>query len=217
MPAGLAPRVALFHGVGGLWCGLLLAWEGRLAAIAALAARPWAGLLQGVLGFAALAGSATLLLRLPSGALPSWLPGLLHPLDISPLYDDPRFPVQPGGLLRLVLVMGGGMLEEWIFRCALWLRWSGGLRWAGAGPARPLPPYEGKSASAGWRGNPSPLEHGWKLLGVSAYFALLHWPQGAAAMLQAFAGSLVLGALLWWRRNFWLIATLHALFNWTSV
>lgn len=35
-------------------------------------------------------------------------------------------------------------------------------------------------------------------------------------MIEAFSGSLVLGGLLYWRRSFWLIATLHALYNWNS-
>ena len=58
--------------------------------------------------------------------------------------------------------------------------------------------------------------HAYKLAAVSAYFAALHWRQGTETMLVAFSGSLVLGALLWWRRNFWLVAALHALFNWNA-
>lgn len=161
--AALAPRVGLFHGVGALWSLLLLRREGRLVAFSALAARPWHGMGQGLLAFVALAGVVTLLLRLPAGTLPSWLPALLHPLDLSPLPADPRLPMHLGGMLHLALLMGGGALEEWIFRCALWLRWAGDL---------PSPPRSSSPA------NPIPLAHCAKLAAVSLYFAMLHWPQG---------------------------------------
>jgi membrane protease YdiL (CAAX protease family) len=203
--SGLAPltlRLGLFHGLGALWSLLLLRREGRLGAFAELAAHPWRGMGQGLLAFLALAGVITLLLRLPAGTLPSWLPALLHPHDLSPLPADPRLPMQLSGIWHLALVVSGGALEEWIFRCALWLRWAGGL------PARPGPSS---------RANPVPLVHWAKLAAVSLYFAMLHWPQGQAAMIEAFSGSLVLGGLLYWRRSFWLIATLHALYNWNSL
>lgn len=193
--AGLALRVGLFHGGGTLWSLLVLWREGRLAAISRLTARPGQGVALGVLGFLLLAGVATALLRLPSGTLPTWLPGLLHPLDLSPLPSDPRLPTDTGAVLRLALLMGGGALEEWIFRCALWLRWAG------------LPGAEGKFT----------LTHARKLLAVSAYFALLHSAQGSQAMLYAFFGSMVLGGVLARSRNLWLIATLHALYNWNTL
>lgn len=200
--AALALRVGLFHGIGALWSLLLLRREGGLAAFAALASRPWRGLGQGLLAFVALAGVITLLLRLPAGILPSWLPVFLHPLDLSPLPSDPRLPTHMSGFAHLVLVMGGGGLEEWIFRCALWLRWAGGL---------PSPPEPSS------RANPISLAHCLKLGAVSLYFSILHWPHGQQAIIQAFSGSLVLGGLLYWRRNFWLIATLHALYNWNTL
>ena len=200
--AALALRVGLFHGIGALWSLLLLRREGRLGAFAEMAAHPWRGMRQGMLGFVALAGIITLLLRLPAGTLPPWLPALLHPLDLSPLPADPRMPMHMSGILHLALAVGGGALEEWIFRCALWLRWIGGL---------PSPP---RSSSAA---NPISLAHCLKLAAVSLYFAILHWPQGHGAMMQAFSGSLVLGGLLYWRRSFWLIATLHALYNWNTL
>ena len=65
--------------------------------------------------------------------------------------------------------------------------------------------------------NPIPLAHCAKLAAVSLYFAILHWPQGQVAMIEAFSGSLVLGGLLYWRRSFWIIATLHALYNWNTL
>ncbi len=201
-PAGLAIRVALFHGVGCVGSFALLRREGALAPLAALLARPWTGLGQALLGFALLGGVATALLRLPAGSLPSWLPALLHPLDLSPLPADPRWPAGPAAVMRLALLMVGGAAEEWIFRCALWLRWAGAPPPAGQGGGK-------KEAGAA-------AVHGCKLVAVSAYFAALHWRQGAAAVLVAFSGSLVLGALLRWRRNFWLVAGLHALFNWNA-
>lgn len=200
----LALRVALFHGAGALWSTLLLRWEGRLAEFKALTSRPGRGLRHGVYGFVAIAGAATLLLRLPSGMLPAWLPVLLHPLDLTPVYADPRLPTGPGGLPRLLLLMAGGAAEEWIFRCAIWLRWAGAL------PVQTAPSGEAKSA-------PMTLGYEFKLTMVCAYFAWLHWPQGPWAMLLAFLGGMVLGGVLWWRRSFWLIATLHALYNWNSL
>ena len=201
-PAGLALRVALFHGVGCVVSLALLRREGALATLAALLARPRTGLWQALLGFALLGGVATALLRLPAGSLPPWLPALLHPLDLSPLPADPRWPAEPAAIIRLLLVMAGGAAEEWIFRCAFWLRWAG---------APPPPVRSGGKKEAG-----AAAAHAYKLVVVSAYFAALHWRQGVAMMLVAFSGSLVLGALLWWRRNFWLVAALHALFNWNA-
>jgi membrane protease YdiL (CAAX protease family) len=52
------------------------------------------------------------------------------------------------------------------------------------------------------------------LTAVSLYFAALHWPQGPTQIAAALLGSMVLGYVLWRRRNFPLIAGLHILFNW---
>ena len=156
--------------------------------------RPWQGMALGVLGFLLLAGVPTALLRLPGHMLPAWLPELLQPLDLSQFPFAHRFSTNSKGMLRLAMLMVGGALEEWIFRCALWLRWAG-------------VPQPGRKFT---------LAHAQKLLAVSGYFALLHSSQGAQAMLQAFSGSMVLGGVLAWRRNLWIIATLHVIFNWSS-
>jgi hypothetical protein len=61
-PAGLAVRVALFHGVGTAWSAMLLARQGRPAGLRPLFRRPWSGMATGVCAFVLAGGAWTLFL-----------------------------------------------------------------------------------------------------------------------------------------------------------
>lgn len=194
--AGLAARVALFHGAGALACTALLLRGGMWPRVAPLLRRPLAGVVVGLAAFALAALLVTVLLHVAGVHAPGWLRGLLRPFDLGLPAMVAAGPVLERWL-RAGLIAAGSVAEEWIFRVALWWGWT--TRHARTGsPREALLPLAGLGA-------------------VSLYFALLHAPQGVPAVVQALLGSVALGLLLWWRRSFALVATLHALFNWPGV
>ncbi|HKI98248.1 MAG TPA: CPBP family intramembrane glutamic endopeptidase [bacterium] len=197
LPAGWL-RLLLFF-VGGCALAGFAVWkEGDWPRLQPLFARPWRGLAIGL-------GVYALLVVVALGLL--IVPGIFRLLPL-PLYAlvsmfDPRPVVHTlamGGPLPsavAVAVFGlGSVAEEWMFRTVLFWRWL---------PARdtdgPRRVFSHPGAQA-------------RLVVVSVYFAALHWPQPPGAMLVALLGSLVLGNLLLWARNFTQVALLHVLFNW---
>jgi membrane protease YdiL (CAAX protease family) len=197
-------RFLLFFGGGSALAALALWREGHWPRVAPLFAGPLRGVIGALYGYGLLVAAAVPLLYLP--LLQPVLPGVVAELaalfDPMPVYllvarggpyPDPAF---------ATLVAAGSLAEEWIFRTALFWRWL-------PSAARAAP-----DASAGLRARlpgPGVLL---RLLAVSAGFAALHWPQPPGALLVALLGSLVLGLVLWLRRSFALVATLHVLFNW---
>ncbi len=209
--SALGWRTALFHGVGVLWSVALISAEGLWPRWRALFARPGRGLLLALALYAVAGAAVTALLKLPV-APPAWAMPLLLPFDFSALLAGAWPRVSAAWGAERLLIAAGSVAEEWIFRCALWLRWAGALPLDGT----PLP-LDGKADERRAPALKALGPHLYKLAGVSLYFTLLHLPQGPAALGQAFAGSIVLGLLLAWRGNFALIATLHVLFNWMAM
>jgi membrane protease YdiL (CAAX protease family) len=200
--SGLAARALLFYG-GGVGLSLLLVHrEQSWPRLRGLLQRPLQGIGLGVAAFLILAGGATLLsIVLETGRGPVAL--LLRPpaglLDLRPLWSG-----LVEGALRpdagwLAFSGGGALAEEWIFRCVLLWRWV-----VRNGDTEPAP----GTALRTWRATAG------KLLLVNLYFAALHWPQPLPALGVALLGGLTLGVVVLWRPNYWLIATLHLLFNW---
>ncbi len=197
LPAGW-PRLLLFFGGGSVLAALAVSREGDWPRVRPLLAGAVRGVLAGLWGFALLVAGATVLLYFPpiQPLLPVPLYDLAVQFDPMPLYlayaQGDAWP-QPATLARIAL---GSVAEEWIFRVGLFWRW--------------LPPA---LTSAPPR-LAVPVGALLRLLALSAYFAALHWPQSGGAMLIAGLGSLVVGLVLLWKRNFALVATLHVLFNW---
>ncbi|MCZ6646941.1 MAG: CPBP family glutamic-type intramembrane protease [SAR324 cluster bacterium] len=196
--SALAWRIGLFHGAGLLCSVALISAEGLWPRWRALLARPARGLLLAIALYLLPAALVTLFLLPLPGPLPAWARAMLLPFDFGWLLLGHIPPLSARWLSGKLLLAAGSAAEEWIFRCALWLRWAG-----------PFP--ERSTAARGME------PHLYKLFALSLYFSLLHFQHGAQVMAQALAGSLVLGALLMWRRNFTLIATLHVLFNWGAL
>ena len=220
--ASLGRRVALFHGVGVLWSVALISAEGLWPRWRALFARPGRGLLLALALYAVAGVAVTAFLNL-SAPQPAWAL-LLLPFDFSALLAGAWPRVSAPWAVERLLIAAGSVAEEWIFRCALWLRWAGALPLDGMPlPLGGTPPPLGDTP----QGRPADERrapglkalgpHLYKLAGVSLYFTLLHVSQGPPALGQAFGGSIVLGLLLAWRGNFALIATLHVLFNWMAI
>lgn len=191
------PRLLLFFVVGCALAGLVVWREGDWARVRPLFARPWRGLGWGVAGYAALVGVASLLLYGPG--LVRWLPlpvlALVSLFDPLPVYLRLAHggPFPSAAVLALFVL--GSVAEEWLFRTVLFWRWL--PERDRSGPRRILS-HPGAQA---------------RLLVVSVYFAVLHWPQPRGAILVALLGSLVVGNVLLWWRSFTLAATLHVLFN----
>ena len=210
-PAGLA-RMALFHG-GGSLLALAAVWRrGDWPRLRTLFSSPLWGLAAAALSFGFLMAGAVILLYAPiiQPYLPFWLYGLIALFDPLPLrgaFSSPAFSgsAWPDGLMAVLpgwlALAAGSVAEEWIFRVALFWRWSG-------------PPPD---PSDGEPGRLPPAAVALKLAGVSAYFAALHWPHAPEQIAIAFLGSLVLGWVLWRTRNFTLVAALHTLFNWKTI
>ena len=197
LPAGW-PRLLLFFGGGCVLAALAVLREGDWPRVRPLLGGALRGVLAGLWGFALLVAGATVLLYFPP--LQPFLPPPLYDLaarfDAMPLYrtyaQGSAWPA-PATLAGIAL---GSLAEEWIFRVGLFWRW--------------LPP----AVTAAPPRLAVPAGALLRLLAVSAYFAALHWPQPAGALLVAGLGSLGVGLVLLWKRSFALVATLHMLFNW---
>jgi hypothetical protein len=210
-------RFVLFYGGGTLLAAWAIRREPGPLPLRPLFARPVRGLAEGALAFALLLAAAGLLLTWPARG--SWLPTPLH--DPIALFD-PRTSwlawqrdgvPPPSGGAGAAWVTLGAVAEEWIFHVALFWRWL----------APPSAPAVDQSDVSGADGTATAFLPGWgwgvaaRLLAVSLYFAALHLPQPPGQLLVALLGSLVLGTLLVWRRNFALVALLHVLFNWKAL
>lgn len=200
LPAGPL-RLLLFLGGGVVLAALAIVREGDAPRVRPLLAAPLRGVYGGLLGYATLVAGATVLLYVP--LLQPLLPDALY--DLAALFNP--LPVYlavargdalaPPGTWALMAV--GAVAEEWIFRVALLWRW--------------LRPQVGSDAPPAWPAPAAAAAIAAKVLAVSAYFALLHWPQPPAAIGVAFLGGIVAALALVWTRSLALVATLHVLFN----
>lgn len=210
LPPGLS-RFALFYGGGGALSALAVLREQDWARLRPLFAHPWRGLLDGMGAFAALMVTAAVLILFPP--LQPWLPlwvldalSLLDPLPAYIAFQSHRLEAPPQALLLTGI---GAIAEEWVFRAVLLWRWAHPATPSSPALSTPSPP----GAMRPWHGIPQL----WRVLAVSLYFALMHWPGHPMQLVIAFSGSLVLGVVLLWSRNFTLVAVLHVLFNWKTL
>ena len=194
--AGEAWSLALFYGGGLLLSAGVLAWEGGWESLNPLLKSPLRGIWVGACLFGGLMALAALLLFWPAPQpyIPLWLHHLISlfdPFTVSMAYESGEWNAAPWDFLRAGL---GGLAEEWVFRGVLLWRWLG--------------------SEDGEYPYPSTLGPWGRVVALNAYFALLHWPATQPELAVAFLGGCVLSLLLIWRRNLWIIGTLHLAFNW---
>lgn len=191
------PRLLLFFVVGCALAGLAVWREGDWDVVRPLFQRPWRGIAWGIGVYAALVAVAAGLLY--GAAADRWLPlpllALVSMFDPWPVYLRLSYGGPFPSVAVLALFVLGSVAEEWLFRTVLFWRWL---------------PERDRSGSRRVFSHPGAQA---RLIAVSIYFAVLHWPQPHSAMVVALLGSLVLGNLLLGWRSFSLAATLHVLFN----